>query len=133
MRIKLIYAGRFLTYENKILHHYVYFDDLSKEINFSSKITNLDTIGNIIECEKTDTGVKGKYEHLGKFADAEKIAKWIARDRSCFTEFEAIKQAKKQPNKVYENSVDKLKGLMYDLTPRQKKIFLINLMLDLKM
>lgn len=129
-KITYIYQGRRLTHKKKLIHSYLE-KDSGKDSWYSKKLSQ-SSIGSIIECTKTDTGVKAPYDYKGKFNDESKITHWIELDWAAKKEYDLLKEMKKVPKSEYENILQRLNLILVNLPRNQRKLFKMKLLLDLK-
>lgn len=129
-RIEIVYTGRGLGKGNKITNKYLFLSDM-KIYSFKRKLLNC-SIGQVISVINEETSVKGPYEYVRKYDDAEKIGIWIAEDRANYTLYEANLEMKKVPKNEYETAVNVLTEIYSRLSGSQKNAFLFRLNEDIR-
>jgi hypothetical protein len=89
----ITYIGRRL---NGTKLQYVYLDGNTKMF-FNKKVTLLDVIGDIIECELTKKGVKGPYKKVNRVPD-ECVTEWSIAQQDDISYKEQLNRAKDIPD-----------------------------------
>ncbi|MEO1099276.1 MAG: hypothetical protein AAFX57_16210 [Bacteroidota bacterium] len=124
--IKYIYAGMRLSSSNKKRYAYIESKNLKGDVDlYSKKLHGLEMIGTIIECEKTETGVKAPYKVVGKAANgqATEVANWSAIERANLEKLKEISLAKKEHTESINNKLKWLKDSMHGMNRSQKDTF----------
>ncbi|KQC30196.1 hypothetical protein [Flagellimonas eckloniae] len=128
-RITLTYLGRTLSRDKKI--RYRYRNSKTGKVDWYGKKLMGESIGSIIECTPTDKGVKKPYEFKGRLEQKE-LDELTEKDWAVQKEYELLREIKKVPKSKYNKLVGEINGLMWNLTPNQKKLFKMKLLMDLK-
>lgn len=123
-KITLIYKGMRLDSDDKKQYHFMDIDK-KEEMSFSKKLISYATIGSLIECERTEIGVKGDYLYKGWATEEynELITRWAAKERVYLEQAKLISQAKKKHEFSVDNLVQQLKDSTYHQTRAQKANF----------
>lgn len=127
--IQYIYVGVRLDEGNKKRYAYINKEDGPKgNIDlYSSKLLGYENVGTIIECERTDNGVKAPYKPLGKIGEEdwnEFITEWSVMERANLEHLKAISAAKKDHSNSVTQLVKQLKeSVDWKLSKSQKESF----------
>lgn len=129
MKTQLTYVGRVITSRGKLFYKYL---DENNESNLYAKPVKSCAIGAIIECEKTDTGVRAPYDFIGKCEDQEKIDLWVQQDWANKKQIDIQRDMKKVPKTKYDDIVSDLNWILRGLPRSQRLLFKMKLINDLK-
>jgi len=134
-RVKIVYKGRRLCNDGKIGY---FFQVLGTEeqIAFSKKPKKLIlAIGIKYEVTRTDEGIQSPYNYEGNLSDDERqsmqVSEWQVKDGLAQDELDILRDSKKIPNDRFAEIKKDISYLISDLTPRQRKIFLMKLVVEL--
>lgn len=123
-KIELIYVGRVEGKNNTVIQKYLERYTLEPML-FKKKVGNgLHSIGIILECETTETGVKGPFTHIGNEQNTEDIRRWIIRDKAVYDEYLLFNSMKKKlPDRTSE-AVQTLRKSYKELSSNQRQNFI---------
>lgn len=129
MKIKLTYTGRIIFTSGKLGYRYV--DNKGEPSLFSRPIVPAG-VGAIIECEKTELGVKAPYKLAGKMPEGLDLSQLISKDWANKKEYDITRDFKKVNNNDYKNILERINSLTRRLSKQQKQLFKYKLLIDLK-
>lgn len=139
--VELVYIGRRMSVKKRLIHCYI---DLStKEEEAYTKILCPISVGSVMRCTRTESGVSSPYVFLRKATDSKNVpittkvysvdtvSKWIEADWAAKKDFDLQKEMKRVPKSKYENLVLQINDLIEDLPASQRKLFKMKLLMDL--
>lgn len=129
MKTQLTYVGRVISTKGKLIYKYL---DENKESQLYTKSIVPCSVGTIIECTKTDTGVKAPYDFIGKHKDQKDIDLWVQQDWANKKQIDVRREMKKVPKTKYDDIVSDLNWILRNLPRSQRLLFKMKLMNDLK-
>jgi len=127
-KIVLIYVGRILS-GSALVHKYLY-KDTRESMTFKKKIADF-YIGTFVECEKTETGVKGPYNRVGYEADSDVVRQWLNRDRAYYDEHQLITSLKKPLKDMQAEAIQLIRKSYKDLPGTQRLNFINRLIYEI--
>ncbi|WP_394749503.1 hypothetical protein [Spongiimicrobium salis] len=128
-RITLTYLGRVLNRKNQI--RYRYRNSKTGQVDWYGKKFIGESLGAIIEATRTEKGVKQPYEFKGRLKEKE-IEALEEPDWAAQKEYELLREIKKVNKTKYKRMVDELNGMVRHLSPSQKRLFKMKLLMDLR-
>jgi hypothetical protein len=124
--MKLVYIGKRLNAKNNVLYGYV--DETAPTVDsyfFSKRLVGYETIGSKVECEPTETGVKGAKMTPDRFDNKELIEKWSVRQASAVAEKDNIKLMKEESKHSLDNLIKVVKDNTHSQSERKKVMLYI--------
>ena len=128
MKITYQYIGRKLRDDGKLIHLYENLE--TKQEDAYLKKMSFEVIGCLVEGERTETGIKGPFKVKKNPGDRD-LTIFIERDRMAGLDYMTRKEIKKAPKSKYQDVKNQIQNILHGLPARQRKLFLMKLMLEL--
>ena len=124
----LIYCGQIDIDKND---HYYYVMELSKNWGFKKALIPGLSIGSIIKCELTESGVKGPYLLQLERSNHNDIAEWTAKDKAHTIKQQLVQANKKEHPADIQRWIDKIKDSTRYLSTREKRLLALRIYTEL--
>lgn len=124
MKTEITYIGR-VEGTSYLIHKYLMPN--GEPMAFKNKVTKLDKIGDVIECEQTEKGVRGPYKKVGNHTIDDDLRKWDSRDKAVFYEFNLEKRLTKKLPQEHLDAIRILRKSYRELYGVQRQNFINHL------
>jgi hypothetical protein len=119
--VTVVYMGRVLSIRNTLLYKYMALDGPNKgeELCFKRSLLGSESIGTVLNGQRTPTGMKGPYSFVGRHKSGKDIAEWSKAEAAAVAEKDLLQAAKTKHPEHIDTFID---GIKRGFTGHQRRM-----------